>query len=58
MRTLSNILIGVAPICYVLAITSKFTNGFLLTIGIKPLTAFIFGSGCLLLSLTIDIFKK
>ena len=58
MKGLSHILIGVALVCYIVAVFSKMTAAGLYDIDVKPIASLVFGNSCLLLALVINSFKK
>lgn len=58
MRTVSNILIGLGVVCYIIAIISKLTSVGLYELGIKPTSGLVIGNSCLLLALVINTLKK
>jgi len=58
MKIIVNLLIGIALVCFLIAVISKVGNSGLYDLGIQPISGLVFGNSCLLLALVLNSIRK
>jgi len=58
MKIAVNLFIALALICFLVAMISKITTTGLYDMGVKPVSALVFGNSCLLLALVLNSIRK